>query len=76
MSSIIEVWIIRRVGGISHNKNLVAILADGTHICTCMETITKGIICRHFWRVMLSVIQLRQDFILVLYLTDGIKIQF
>ena len=26
---------------------------DGTHICTCMKTITKGIVCRHFWRVML-----------------------
>ena len=23
------------------------------HICTCMKTITKGIICRHFWCTML-----------------------
>jgi hypothetical protein len=53
MSNILEVWIIRRIGGISRKKNLVALLADGTHICTCMETITKGIICRHFWRTML-----------------------
>ena len=52
-SNILEIWIIRRVGGISQKKNLVALLADGTHICTCMETITKGIICRHFWRTML-----------------------
>jgi hypothetical protein len=51
--SIIEVWKIRRIGGISHKENLVVLFADGTHICTCMETITKGIICRHFWRVML-----------------------
>src|SRR5947207_11239446 len=34
-------------------KNLVALLADGIHICTYMETITKGIICQHFWRTML-----------------------
>ena len=53
MSSILEIWIIRRIGGISQKKNLVALLTDGTHICTCMETITKGIICRHFWRTML-----------------------
>jgi len=31
----------------------VVLLGDGTHLCTCLETITKGIICRHFWRVML-----------------------
>jgi len=50
---LVEIWKIRRVGGISHKSNLVALLNDGTHICTCMETVTKGIICRHFWRVML-----------------------
>jgi hypothetical protein len=53
MSSIIEVWRMRRVGGISCKENLVVLFTDGTHICTCMETITKGIVCRHFWRVML-----------------------
>ena len=52
-SNIIEVWRIRRVGGLSSKENLVALFGDGTHICTCMESITKGIICRHFWRVML-----------------------
>jgi hypothetical protein len=51
--NIIEVWKIRRVGGISCKENLVVFFNDGTHICTCMESITKGIICRHFWRVML-----------------------
>lgn len=53
ISSIIEVWRIQRIGGISRKNNLIVLFADGTHICTCMETITKGIICRHFWRVML-----------------------
>jgi hypothetical protein len=23
------------------------------HLCTCLEIITKGIICQHFWRIML-----------------------
>ena len=53
MEKLVETWKIRRVGGISHKSNLVALLSDRTHICTCMETVTKGIICRHFWRVML-----------------------
>ena len=50
---VIETWRVRRIGGISHRENLVTLLDDGTHLCTCIETITKGIICRHFWRVML-----------------------
>jgi hypothetical protein len=52
-SNIVEVWRMCCVGGISCKENLVALFNDGTHICTCMESITKGIICRHFWRVML-----------------------
>ncbi|PKY17338.1 hypothetical protein RhiirB3_467899 [Rhizophagus irregularis] len=53
LGNIIETWRIRRIGGLSQRENLVALLSDGTHLCTCMETVTKGIICRHFWRVML-----------------------
>ncbi len=45
---IVEVWKIRWVGGLSYKNNLVALLNDGTHLCICMETITKGIICHHF----------------------------
>ena len=51
--SIIEIWRIRRISGISRKENIVVLFADGTHLCTCLETITKGIICHHFWRVML-----------------------
>ncbi|CAG8755671.1 17599_t:CDS:2 [Gigaspora margarita] len=52
-SNIIEMWRIRRISGLLCKENLVVLYNDGTHICTCMETITKGIICHHFWRVML-----------------------
>jgi hypothetical protein len=48
LGNIIETWRIRRIGGLSQRENLVALLSDGTHLCTCMETVTKGIICRHF----------------------------
>ncbi|GBC13105.1 hypothetical protein GLOIN_2v1812649 [Rhizophagus irregularis DAOM 181602=DAOM 197198] len=51
--NIIETWRIRRVGGLSKRENLVILLDDGSHLCTCMESVTKGIICRHFWHVML-----------------------
>ena len=52
-SNIVEIWKICRVGDISQKENLVVLFNDGSHICTCLETIIKGIICRHFWRVML-----------------------
>ncbi|CAG8826527.1 36842_t:CDS:2 [Gigaspora margarita] len=44
---------IRHIGGLSHLENIVALLSDGTYLCTCMEMINKGIICHHFWHVML-----------------------
>ena len=52
-SNIIEVWRIRLVGGLFYKENLVVLFNNGIHICTCMESIIKGIICQHFWRVML-----------------------
>lgn len=51
--SIIEMWRICRIGRILRKENIVVLFADGTHFCMCLETITKGIICHHFWRVML-----------------------
>ena len=46
ISTIIEIWRIQRVGGVSCKNNLIVLFANGTHICTCIKTITKGIICR------------------------------
>ena len=51
--NIIEMWRLRRIGGLSSKDNIVVLFTDGSHLCTCMEIVTKGIICRHFWRVML-----------------------
>ncbi|CAB4399250.1 unnamed protein product [Rhizophagus irregularis] len=42
-SNIIEMWRIRCIGGLSRKNNLVILLDDGTHLCTCLETITKAI---------------------------------
>jgi len=35
----------------SHN-NFVILLADRSHLCTCMLLISTGLICRHFWHVL------------------------
>ena len=47
---ILEVWFVRATGtqGIGH---YVVLLDEGTHLCTCLFLINKGLICRHFFRV-------------------------
>src|SRR5579862_8308589 len=48
--AIIEVWHVRETGtkGIGH---YVILLDEGTHLCTCLLLINKGLVCRHFLRV-------------------------
>src|SRR6185437_12884122 len=48
--AVIEVWHVRATGtqGMGH---YVIILNDGTHLCTCLLLINKGLVCRHFLRI-------------------------
>ena len=48
--AILEVWFVRATGthGIGH---YVILLNEGTHLCTCLLLINKGLVCRHFFRV-------------------------
>ncbi|PKY35912.1 hypothetical protein RhiirB3_396481, partial [Rhizophagus irregularis] len=39
--NVIETWRIRHISRLSQRENLVVLLSDGTHLCTCMETVTK-----------------------------------
>ncbi|RIB12715.1 hypothetical protein C2G38_2041593 [Gigaspora rosea] len=34
--------------------NYVALLKDNSHICTCLLLISDGLVCRHFFQVMLQ----------------------
>ena len=45
-----EVWHVRATGtkGIGH---YVILLDEGTHLCTCLLLINKGLMCHHFLRV-------------------------
>src|SRR6266496_836516 len=47
---VLEVWHVRATGtlGIGH---YVVLLNDGTHLCTCLLLMNKGLICRHFFRI-------------------------
>ena len=51
---ILEIW---RVTYITHNSNstphFVIILFDRSHICTCLMILNRGLVCRHFFQVMI-----------------------
>src|SRR5277367_5618593 len=47
-----EIW---SVTTIEQNKeHFVILYGNGNHLCTCMLLVTKGLVCRHFFSVMLS----------------------
>ena len=47
-----EVWKVIRHRGQQSTSQYVIILDDGSHICTYLWLINRGIVCRHFFRVM------------------------
>ncbi|CAB5388087.1 unnamed protein product [Rhizophagus irregularis] len=52
-SFIIEVWRVQpSIGAQPWLTQYVILLQDGSHICTCLMLINKGIICRHFIRIL------------------------
>ncbi|CAB5393350.1 unnamed protein product [Rhizophagus irregularis] len=52
-SFIIEVWRVQpSIGAQPWLTQYIILLQDGSHICTCLMLINKGIICRHFIRIL------------------------
>ncbi|RIB00880.1 hypothetical protein C2G38_2051309 [Gigaspora rosea] len=48
--TILKVWNIRATG-IAEIGHYVTLLSDGSHLCTCLLLLNKGIICCHFFHV-------------------------
>ena len=48
-----EIWAVK-VGNSQTAKHHVVLLKNNAHICSCLMIIRKGIVCRHFFQVMLS----------------------
>jgi len=48
-----EIWGIE-VGNSSKIKHYVVLLKNDAHICSCLMAIRKGIICRHYFQIMLN----------------------
>ncbi|KAF0530101.1 protein far-red impaired response 1 isoform x3 [Gigaspora margarita] len=51
-STIQEVWCIMTIE--QNKEHFVVICKDANHLCTCMTLVTKGLVSRHFFSVMLN----------------------
>src|ERR1043165_7632500 len=51
-NSIQQVWKVTRHRGQKSESQYIILLDDGSHLCTCLWLINRGIMCRHFFRVM------------------------
>ena len=52
---IIQVWKVSSLLAKSNNAHhYVILLKDGWHICTCLLLINSGVICRHYFKVMMD----------------------
>jgi len=52
LSDIIEIW--ELTGLTKSYKHYVILLVDGGHLCTCLAIINRGLVCSHFFHVMMS----------------------
>ena len=57
-NNIKEIWAIE-VGNSLKAKHHVILLKNDAHICSCLMVIRKGIVCRHYLRVMLNTCEAR-----------------
>jgi len=48
-----EIWEIM-VGNSLKAKHYVVLLKNETHLCSCLMAIRKGIVCRHYFQIMLN----------------------
>jgi hypothetical protein len=51
--SIMEVWRIIPYLATKSYQHII-ILKDGTHLCTCLLLVSHGIVCRHFFKLMVE----------------------
>ncbi|CAG8502816.1 16316_t:CDS:2 [Cetraspora pellucida] len=48
-----EIWAVS-IGNSSNIKHYIILLQNRGHICTCLSIIRSGVVCRHYFQVMLT----------------------
>src|SRR4051812_27425916 len=57
-SNVKEIWAVK-VGNSQMAKHHVVLLKSNAHICSCLMSIRKGMVCRHYFQVMLNTCEAR-----------------
>ena len=50
---ITEVWEVQSIEHVAHLAQHVVLLKNGYHLCTCILLLDSGIVCRHWFCVLL-----------------------
>ncbi|CAG8552459.1 15349_t:CDS:2, partial [Cetraspora pellucida] len=53
-NNIIGIWEVKHMGADTISMNCIVLLKDQSHVCTCLLLFSKGLVCRHFFQVMLK----------------------
>ncbi|PKC63554.1 hypothetical protein RhiirA1_463608 [Rhizophagus irregularis] len=60
-----EIWAVR-VGNSLIAKHYIILLKNDAHMCSCLMVIQKGVVCRHYFQVMLNTCEARFHIRLIL----------
>ncbi|CAB4427378.1 unnamed protein product [Rhizophagus irregularis] len=55
LTNVIEIWEVKHMAVNTMSVNYVALFQDHSHICTCLLLTNEGLVCRHFFKVMLQI---------------------
>jgi hypothetical protein len=53
LANIVEIWEVKHMAVNTTSVNYVALFQYYSHICTCLLLTSEGLVCRHFFQVML-----------------------
>ncbi|CAG8640334.1 23368_t:CDS:2, partial [Cetraspora pellucida] len=52
LSDVLEIW--KLFGLITKYKHFIVLLNDGEHLCTCLAIINCGLVCLHYFHIMMN----------------------
>ncbi|CAB4437939.1 unnamed protein product [Rhizophagus irregularis] len=53
LTNVIEIWEVKHMAVNTTSVNYVALFQDHSHICICLLLTSEGLVCRHFFQMML-----------------------
>ncbi|KAF0504839.1 protein far1-related sequence 5-like [Gigaspora margarita] len=64
-SNVIEIWKVKLMGASTVSTNCIVLLQDQSHVCTCLLLFSEGLVCQHFFQVMLRTQRAKFSIVLI-----------